>query len=45
VRTRKHGRFGATKFVYPPKTMTELRTWFTDALADRLPATRILYWT
>ncbi|WP_312858506.1 SPL family radical SAM protein, partial [Pseudonocardia pini] len=45
LRTRKRGRFGATKFVYPPETMTELRTWFTDTLADRVPSCRVLYWT
>jgi len=44
-RTRKHGRFGAMKYVYPPAVMTELRSWFTAELARRLPACQILYWT
>jgi spore photoproduct lyase len=44
-RSRKQGKFGATKYVYPPAVMTELRTWFESAIADRLPSCRILYWT
>ncbi|MFI1995596.1 spore photoproduct lyase family protein [Actinoplanes sp. NPDC020271] len=44
-RSRKHGKFGAIKYVYPPATMAELRTWFHDEIAARLPACRILYWT
>ena len=35
---------GAVKHVYPRDTMGELRSWFT-AIADRLPAARLLYWT
>jgi spore photoproduct lyase len=45
LRRRKFGRFGAVKYVYPAETMRELRTWFDAALADRLPAARVLYWT
>jgi spore photoproduct lyase len=45
VRTTKRGKFGALKHVYPKETMTELRGWFTGALADRLPEARFLYWT
>ncbi|WP_328475479.1 radical SAM protein [Actinoplanes sp. NBC_00393] len=45
TRSRKHGKFGAVKYVYPPETMAELRTWFHDEIADRLPACRVLYWT
>ena len=45
VRTRKHGRFGSTKYVYPADTMTELRSWFEDRIGVRLPSCRILYWT
>ena len=26
-------------------TMTEMRGWFTEALAERLPAAQLLYWT
>jgi spore photoproduct lyase len=45
ARTRKFGKFGAVKHVYPAAVMRELRTWFEGALADRLPAARTLYWT
>ena len=44
-RTRKFGKFGAVKYVYPSDAMRELRTWFDAALATRLPAARALYWT
>ncbi|MEV0726799.1 spore photoproduct lyase family protein [Micromonospora purpureochromogenes] len=44
-RSRKHGKFGAVKFVYPRETMTELRSWFTAELAAQVPSCRILYWT
>ncbi|WP_239082609.1 spore photoproduct lyase family protein [Actinoplanes teichomyceticus] len=45
ARSRKHGRFGAVKYVYPAETMAQLRSWFQHELADRLPSCRILYWT
>ncbi|HZG89029.1 MAG TPA: radical SAM protein [Pseudonocardia sp.] len=45
VRTRKHGRFGAVKYVYPADTMAELRSWFEGRIAERLPSCRVLYWT
>ncbi|MGC4789403.1 spore photoproduct lyase family protein [Micromonospora sp. DT178] len=45
ARSRKYGRFGAVKYVYPRDTMAELRTWFERELAARLPACRVLYWT
>jgi spore photoproduct lyase len=44
-RTTKRGKFGAVKHVYPRDTMAELRTWFQEEVADRLPAARLLYWT
>jgi len=44
-RSRKHGKFGAVKFVYPRDTMVELRDWFGAAVTDRLPSARFLYWT
>ncbi|GAA0461600.1 spore photoproduct lyase [Paractinoplanes deccanensis] len=44
-RSRKHGKFGAVKYVYPPETMTALRAWFETEIARRVPACRILYWT
>jgi spore photoproduct lyase len=45
ARTRKYGKFGSMKYVYPRDTMTELRTWFTAELERRVPACRVLYWT
>jgi spore photoproduct lyase len=44
-RTRKFGKFGSAKFVYPKDTMAELRAWFEAELADTLPFARTLYWT
>jgi spore photoproduct lyase len=44
-RSRKFGKFGAVKYVYPADAMRELRTWFGRALEERLPAARALYWT
>jgi spore photoproduct lyase len=44
-RSRKFGKFGAVKYVYPAERMRELRAWFTDALTERLPDARPLYWT
>ncbi|GAB3457127.1 spore photoproduct lyase family protein [Kineococcus endophyticus] len=45
TRSRKHGKFGAVKYVYDRDTMRELRGWFEGVLAERLPAARYLYWT
>jgi spore photoproduct lyase len=44
-RSRKHGRYGAVKYVYPKDVMSSLRTWFRQSIADRLPDCKILYWT
>lgn len=44
-RTRKFGKYGGTKYVYPKDTMAELRSWFDAELASTLPAARTLYWT
>lgn len=44
-RRTKRGKFGATKHVYPDDVMAALREHVTGALADRLPAARVLYWT
>jgi len=44
-RSRKRGRFGAVKYVYPPDEMRVLRAWFAEELERRLPAARLLYWT
>ncbi|MEW5812356.1 MAG: spore photoproduct lyase family protein [Actinomycetota bacterium] len=45
ARTRKFGKFGAAKYVYPKETMAQLRSWFDDEIAATLPAARALYWT
>jgi spore photoproduct lyase len=45
VRTLKRTKFGSEKYVYPRRVMTELRSFFEEAIADRLPSARILYWT
>lgn len=45
LRTQKRGKFGAVKHVYPKPVMAELRGWFTDAVDQRLPGARLLYWT
>ncbi len=45
LRRQKRGKYGAVKHVYPAPVMHELRSWFDDALAQRLPAARSLYWT
>ncbi len=45
LRRQKRGKYGAVKHVYPTPVMHELRSWFDDALATRLPAARSLYWT
>ncbi|NHC12897.1 SPL family radical SAM protein [Motilibacter deserti] len=45
LRRQKRGKFGAVKHVYPAPVMNELRSWFDEALATRLPEARFLYWT
>ncbi|SDQ50439.1 radical SAM protein [Quadrisphaera sp. DSM 44207] len=44
-RALKRGKHGSTKHVHRPEVMAQLRTWFQDALAERLPAARLLYFT
>ena len=44
-RSRKHTKFGSTKWVYPVAVMHEMRDVIEKALADHLPTARILYWT
>jgi spore photoproduct lyase len=44
-RRQKRSKFGGVKYVYPASIMAEMRTWFTDAVAQRLPAAQLLYWT
>jgi spore photoproduct lyase len=45
LRRAKRGKFGAVKHVYPAPVMRELREWFADAIDERLPSARVLYWT
>ena len=45
VRALKRTKFGSQKYVYPRHVMTELRGFFEEGIADRLPSARILYWT
>ena len=44
-RTRKFGKYGSAKYVYPKDTMSELRSWFAAELEAVLPDARLLYWT
>lgn len=44
-RSQKRSKFGGVKYVYSRETMAEMRTWFTDALVQRLPSAQLLYWT
>jgi spore photoproduct lyase len=44
-RSRKRNKFGGTKYVYPKDTMSQMRTWFAEALDRRLPGVQLLYWT
>jgi spore photoproduct lyase len=44
-RTVKRNKFGGTKYVYDKDTMTELKTFFEEAIAQRFPNAEILYWT
>ena len=45
TRTRKTTKFGSVKFVFPRDEMAAMRQTLSDALALRLPAARLLYWT
>jgi spore photoproduct lyase len=45
TRARKTTKFGSLKFVYTTEVMKEMRAFFTERLADRLPEARVLYWT
>ena len=44
-RTAKRNKFGGVKHVYPKDVMGEMRSWFSDAIAERLPGAPLLYWT
>jgi spore photoproduct lyase len=45
VRTRKFGKYGSAKYVYPKDVMADLRSWFEAELAETLASARTLYWT
>lgn len=44
-RTVKMNKFGGRKYVYNKPTMTELKSWFEQRLAEKFPNGRVLYWT
>jgi spore photoproduct lyase len=44
-RAAKRSKFGGVKHVYPAPVMREMRGWFDEELARRLPGARPLYWT
>ena len=44
-RTLKRTKFGSTKYVYRKDVMKELKRFFEERVAARLPKARILYWT
>jgi spore photoproduct lyase len=44
-RAEKRHKFGGVKYVYRASEMRTMRDWFTQAIADRLPGARVLYWT
>ena len=44
-RSLKRTKFGSTKYVYRKDVMKELRSFFQERIAARLPRARILYWT
>lgn len=44
-RTTKRNKFGGVKYVYDKGAMSELRTFFEGAIAQRFPDAQVLYWT
>jgi spore photoproduct lyase len=44
-RSQKRTKFGSTKYVYRKEVMRELKSFFEERIALRLPAARVLYWT
>ena len=44
-RARKTTKFGSVKWVFPRDAMREMRAALEAAVARRLPAARVLYWT
>ncbi len=45
TRARKMTKYGSLKFVYTAQVMGEMKAFFLERLADRLPQARVLYWT
>lgn len=45
VRTQKRTKFGGFKYVYPKDSMAEMQQFFRELLTQRLPGSKILYWT
>ncbi len=45
LRTLKRTKFAGRKHVYPKAVMDELRGFFTERIAGRLPGAPLLYWT
>ena len=45
LRSEKRHKFGGVKYVYPRRTMGELRGWFEQEIARRFPEARVLYFT
>ncbi len=44
-RSLKRTKFGSTKYVYRKDVMTDLRRFFEDGIAAKLPSAHVLYWT
>ncbi|MGE5559062.1 MAG: spore photoproduct lyase [Bacillota bacterium] len=44
-RRSKYGHYGYVKYVYPPKLMDEIRTFFTERISALFPQARIEYFT
>lgn len=45
TRAVKRNKFGGTKYVYLPETMTKMKKFFYSEINQRFPEAKILYWT
>ncbi|GAC1494680.1 MAG: spore photoproduct lyase [Vulcanimicrobiaceae bacterium] len=45
ARSMKRTKFGSTKYVYTKDVMADLKRFFYERIADRMPGAKILYWT
>ncbi len=45
ARSRKFGKFGAVKYVFPKEQMADMRGALEASIARHLPGARMLYWT